>query len=62
MVRTKPRLQDVHRCKETNKPEKLSPMKNKKITEMKTTEMKKELQANQISCAKESIGKQLEQL
>jgi hypothetical protein len=37
-------------------------MNNKKITEMKTTEIKKELQDNQISHAKESIGKQLEQL
>jgi hypothetical protein len=29
---------------------------------MKTTEIKKELQDNQISHAKESIGKELEQL
>jgi hypothetical protein len=48
MQTTKSKLQDVHGCKETNKPEKLSPMKNKKITEMKTIEIKKELQDNQI--------------
>jgi hypothetical protein len=48
----------VHGCKETNKPEKLSPMNNKKITEMKTKEIKKELQDNQISHVNESVGEQ----
>jgi len=43
METTKSRLQDVHRCKETNKPETLSPMNNKNITGMKTKEIKKEL-------------------
>ena len=43
MAKTKSRLQDVNRCKETNKPEKLTPVKNKKMTEMKTIEIKKEM-------------------
>jgi hypothetical protein len=59
METTKSRLQDVHGGKQTNKPEKLSPVKNKKITEMNTAQIEKVLHGNQISHVNESVGKQL---
>jgi hypothetical protein len=58
----KSRLDNVHGCKETHKPEQLYHGKIKKITEMEIEEIKKELQDNQRGHVNQSKRKQLEQL